>query len=113
MAFDEAPYLTCECEVVSPPTAIVRVTGELDAGTVPVLDRVVDAVLVQPGIDRVELDSTGLRFMDLRGLSAVLAIDRRLRSHGGRLEVLYPSHQVRRLLDITDSEHLIEEGLPA
>ena len=106
LLYGEAPYLTCELEVVSPPVALIRVTGELDAGTVAKLERAVASAEAVPGVTRIEIDSTGLRFVDLRGLAALLKLDQRLRAAGGRLDVLYPSSQLRRLLALTECTHL-------
>ena len=104
--FADRPYLTCEYSVVSPPVAVLRVTGELDLSTQAVLADAVADVLRVGGVEHLELDLSGLRFMDLRGLEAVLAAERRMEARGGDLELLYPSHQVRRLLDLTELAHL-------
>ena len=104
----EAPFLTCEWGVVAPPVAVVHLNGELDMATVPRLAEAVSAILAIGGVVHLEIDAAGLRFMDLRGLEALLALERRIQAEGGTVEVLHPSLQVRRLLDLTDCEHLLE-----
>lgn len=80
--------------------AIVRMAGELDMAGAPLID---DAVQMVPAARRreVRLDLRALSFCDCAGLNAFVSSDRLLRASGGRLVLVHPSRQVRRLLVMT------------
>jgi anti-anti-sigma factor len=86
----------------SPPRRRVRVSGELDLATAPLLASTLD--LQAAGCARLELDLSGLVFCDVIGLATLEQAQQRLRRRGCQLSVHHIHGQPRRLLDI--------DGLP-
>jgi anti-sigma B factor antagonist len=80
--------------VARTPTGL-RVDGELDLATAPVL-----AALPDGGGD-VVVDVSRIRFVDSTGLSVLVQAHHAARSAGRRLVLVAPSLRVRRLLQIT------------
>ena len=80
--------------------ALVLLSGELDASTAGQLYEQL-AELTRDGVVHVDLDLSGLEFMDSTGLSVVVAEHKRTNASGGELMILSPQSQVRRLLEIT------------
>jgi anti-sigma B factor antagonist len=84
--------------VARTPTGL-RVDGELDLATAPVLAAHL-APLPDGGGD-VVVDVSGIRFVDSTGLSVLVQAHHAARSAGRRLVLVAPSLRVRRLLQIT------------
>jgi anti-anti-sigma factor len=76
---------------------LVRVLGELDAGTAPQLDTVLRPLEAR----RCELDLARVSFMDTSGVTLLLAHRNRAAAAGGSLWVLDLSTAVQRILDLT------------
>jgi len=84
----------------------ITVTGELDLATAPLIDYTFHKIdSAQPL--HVHLDLSGVTFCDAAGLSEFLAADRLLRATGGRLTLIQPSPQIRRLLTITKLDEIL------
>jgi anti-anti-sigma factor len=86
----------------SPPRRRVRVSGELDLATAPLLASTLDQQAA--GCAHLELDLSGLVFCDLIGLTTLEQAQQRLRRRGCQLSIHHIHGQPRRLLDI--------DGLP-
>jgi anti-anti-sigma factor len=86
----------------SPPRRRVRVSGELDLATAPLLASTLDQQAA--GCDQLELDLSGLVFCDLIGLATLEHAQQELRRRGCQLSLHHIHGQPRRLLDI--------DGLP-
>jgi anti-anti-sigma regulatory factor len=56
------------------------------------------------------IDLSNVTYLSLGTLRALLDADRRLRSRGGRLQLLHPRPPVMRLLAVTHTTHLADEG---
>jgi anti-anti-sigma factor len=85
---------------------VLRLKGELDLASVPLLQRELEAVDLKPA-SMVLLDLRELQFMDSTGLRAILAAHARAEERGYDFAVTRGSDQVQRLLGITRvSEHL-------
>ncbi len=80
--------------------ARLRLQGELDNLSVPVLHETVDT-LYASGCFQISLDLSELTFIDSSGLGALVAVWRRCQREGGRATVVNPSVPVRRLMDMT------------
>lgn len=81
-------------------------SGEIDAHTAPSLAQAIDAA----GPD-VELDLSGVEFVDSSGLRVLIDAHQRLADAGGGLRLVSLSEPVRRLLEISGvSEYLGIEG---
>ncbi len=85
----------------APGLAQVRIAGDLDIATVSELDRALE-VLAGDGHHSLVLDLDDLKFMDARGLRAIVRAKRFADHHGGRLTILRSSGQVQRLFELTD-----------
>jgi anti-sigma B factor antagonist len=84
----------------------IAATGELDLATAPMVgDTFHKMNSAQPL--HVHFDLSGVNFCDAAGLSTFLAADRLLRATGGRLTLIQPSPQVRRLLTITKLDEVL------
>lgn len=84
----------------SPP--VVRVVGELDLATVPRLNSAL------AGLDGdVELDCSGVEFIDAAGLTAFLRAHDACAARGSKLVVLDPSPAVDRLLRLVDLDTVL------
>lgn len=92
--------------------ARVALTGEIDLDNVPMLrDVLQDSLrLAEEGLD---VDLSGLRFLDCSGLNVLLALRRSAAAHGCDVRMMNPSRQVARLLSITGTQALITESGPA
>jgi anti-sigma B factor antagonist len=80
------------------PDWTVRVAGELDAYSAPVLEA---ELARHPSSGPVRLDLAGVTFIDSTGLRVVVAADNRLRAESTELVVVDPSPSVVRLLQLT------------
>ena len=90
--------------------AHVRLEGELDNLSVPVLRQTVDT-LFDGGCFQIRLDLAALSFIDSSGLGALVSIWRRCDRDGGQATVTEASEPVRRLLDMTGiTAFLIPDG---
>jgi anti-sigma B factor antagonist len=78
----------------------VRPRGELDLATVEVLDHTLRD-LRQSGFDQIELDLSGLEFIDSTGLRLVLAWDGEARRDGMSLRLLPGPPAVQRVFEVT------------
>lgn len=93
------------------PTVAVRIDGELDITSAPLLQTVVDQVLAkrrQPQCNRLEIDVSGVSFADASGLSPILLARALLARRGGRLELRHPRRCVSRVLRLLG----VEESMP-
>ena len=99
------PKFSCLCDG-SGTVARVTVAGELDIATAPQLERALRRLQVYPAL--VLLDLRKLEFMDCRGLRAILAADRRVRSAGGQLVIVRGPANVDRLFALTGVDDQLE-----
>lgn len=81
----------------------VRVSGELDAASAPVLGSHLDALL-QDGRAHLTLVLSDMTFCDVAGLHVLLRAGRALRARGGRLTVRRPCRTLLLMLDLLGPE---------
>src|SRR3954469_9192659 len=75
------------------------VEGEVDVNSAPTMrDALFDLVKIV-GAHTIEVDLSGLHFIDSTGLSALVSVLHHMQSCGGRLIVKNPRHQVHKLFD--------------
>jgi anti-sigma B factor antagonist len=92
---------------VEPTRVRVKVTGELDIATVPLLVEALRAV--EREHDRtIVLDLGGLTFTDASGLHAIATASSRAQRRGRRLVVARPSEQILRLFELSGIEQSLE-----
>lgn len=77
---------------------VVAVSGELDVDTSPKLEQLLEDLIPGQGNMSVTLDLTDLGFIDSTGVRALLRAQRAVPE--GRLTLIRPTPQVRRVLDI-------------
>ena len=82
--------------------------GELDLATAPELDEHMSRV-EQDGIRAVLLDLRDLTFVDSTGLRTFLKAQRRAKDNGHRLALVGANDQLRKLLQVTATEHVVDE----
>jgi len=95
------------------PVARMRLDGELDVTSAPLLQTVVDQVLSPrrtPACSTIVMDLSGLAFADASGLSPVLMARALLGQRGGSLELRHPRRPVRRVLRILGIDDLTSPG---
>ena len=99
-------------ELSGPPDApLVTVTGELDLGTAP---RLRDALRALPdGLRLVELDLSGVSFIDSTALGVLLAAYKRHQTVGGEFTVIASSPVVAKVLEISGLSSLLGIGTVA
>jgi anti-sigma B factor antagonist len=80
-------------------TMLVCPVGELDLATAPLLERVLETLVDQP--PAIELDLTGLTFVDCGGLRPIRELLRRASYSFARVRVCGACPQVERVLTLT------------
>jgi anti-sigma B factor antagonist len=93
-----SPVISDEALRVTVDNGFVRVSGELDLGTVPELDKAASALDGWPAIT---FDLSELTFIDSTGVSGILRIIERERANDRTVVVGPMSEPVRRVLEIT------------
>ncbi len=90
--------------------ARISAYGELDLETVPLLERTLEAVdQLEPAT--VVLDFTDLSFVDSTGVHAILRAHTRATENGTVLVVVNSSESVRKVFELTRTEHLFEAAI--
>ncbi|MEU9033997.1 STAS domain-containing protein [Streptomyces sp. NPDC048352] len=87
---------------------LITVIGDMDVQTRPELEKVTRAAAAIP-LDgqTLELDLSGVSFMDSSGLKLLLVLRRRLEATGGHLTVTGLQHQPTALLLLTGTHALL------
>jgi anti-sigma B factor antagonist len=78
---------------------VLRVSGEVDIQTSPILDEHLQRVL--EGASSMVVDLGGVTFLDSTGLSVLIGGLKRCESAGGALRVASPRPNVRRVFEVT------------
>ncbi|HEU4910481.1 MAG TPA: STAS domain-containing protein [Actinomycetes bacterium] len=96
-------------------TVHVRLEGELDMTSSPLLQAVVDQTLAArrvPRCHRLVVDMSGVSFADASGISPLLLARARLARRGGRVELRHCRRAVLRLIRLLDLADMLElEGV--
>ena len=83
-----------------PGFTIVRLEGDLDIATTPVLrERLLS--LLGPGVRLLIIDLSGVSFCDVSALAVLIATQRRARGRGGAVRLAAPRPQMAKLLCVT------------
>jgi len=82
------------------PTPVVRVAGEVDIQTSPILEGELTTLLDQ-GHSSLVVDLAEVTFLDSTGLSVLIAGLKRCQTAGGDLRLVSPRANVLRVLEIT------------
>ena len=89
--------------------AHVALSGELDMATAPVLQGHL-ATVESNGVGTIMLDLRDLAFTDSTGIHAFLAARDRVTLGGRRLVLVGATPIVRRLFELTETQHLLDDG---
>jgi anti-sigma B factor antagonist len=84
----------------------VALSGDLDNLSIPVLQQAFEGFYGR-GCFNIQLDLTGLVFLDSSGLGVLVAAWRRCQPEGGGVTVRHPSLPVKRLMDMTGVGNLL------
>jgi anti-sigma B factor antagonist len=87
--------------------AIVRVAGEVDIVTAPVLHRHLESVIAASR-PTVVIDLSDTTFLDARGVGVLVATRKQIVRYGGRLVVRHPPPLVRRVLELAEQADRLE-----
>lgn len=82
--------------------------GELDHHSAEYLRNALDAAIADPSVQEMELDLTGVGFMDSSGLGVVLGRYRALTARGGRLLVTGVSTPIDRIFRMSGLYALVD-----
>ncbi|MCX5401571.1 STAS domain-containing protein [Streptomyces sp. NBC_00102] len=95
-------------------SAYLRLTGDLDFSTGDaVAERAEQCLTEQPGLQDLHIDCAELTFCDSIGVSSFLMIHRHTTAHSARLHLDNQPSFLRRLLDITGTQHLFTQPCTA
>lgn len=87
-------------------SVVVRLQGELDMATAPVLDRALTAALASAG-GAVVVDMSSLTFMDSTGIAVLLGAARRAEAAGRSLVVRSPNRPVLKAFRLTGVDQIL------
>jgi anti-anti-sigma factor len=83
-----------------PYVSVVTVAGDVDLHSAPIL-RARLAALADAYVDHVVLDLSDATFLDSMALGVMLAAQKRLVAASGRLDLVVPKPEIRRIFEIT------------
>lgn len=96
-----------ELEHPRPRTVVLAVRGDVDLHVAEEFEQGLrSAISAGPGT--VVVDLSKATFLDSMALGVLLGATKRLRDRGGRLRVVAPGSQVRRILEITHLDRVLE-----
>ena len=84
----------------------IKFHGEMDLASSPDLGRWIEAQLAGPA-SRLELDLSGVEFIDSNGLHALIHAHQYATARGSQLVLVAPSSAVRRLLELTGCDKIL------
>ncbi len=90
---------------------LLRISGEVDIQTSPVLDEHLQRVLGN-GASSLVVDLGQVTFLDSTGLSVLIAGLRRCQAAGGQLRLVSPRPNVRRVFEVTGLTDVFQLGPP-
>lgn len=100
-ALDEAgELLTVAREDGDDGVVLLRLTGEIDTATVHVVEEALEPALNEVS-RRLEIDLSGVEFMDSSGLNVLVVARNKLNDRGADLVISEVNDQVRRLFELS------------
>lgn len=87
-----------------PKTVELRIGGDLDLATTERVDEAIEIVLGidDPHITEIEIDLSGVSFIDSSGYAPLTQLQESLRMRGGNTHVRYASASVARLMNVIE-----------
>ena len=103
----EAHRLVVESRPVEDGVAVVKLQGEADLHTAPILrDALNEAIESKP--ETLIVDLTGVTFIDSMMLGVLLSATRRARPNGTELRIVVDDPHVRRIFELTLLDHVMK-----
>ena len=87
--------------------AVLRVIGEVDIVTAPVLQRHLESVVAATR-PTVVIDLEETTFLDARGVGVIVAARKQISRYGGRLVIRRPPALVRRVLELAEQAQRLD-----
>lgn len=87
-------------------SARLRLTGELDLDTTPILEAEITA-LRETGSRSLVLDLSGLEFIDSSGLHCILECEAESRQDGFSIALIQGPPAIRRIFELTNTDTLL------
>lgn len=103
----EPPRLNVDTCTAVNDVAVVRLRGEADLHTAPILSDALDEA-IQAGAGSMVVDMTGVTFVDSMMLGVLLGVTRRIRHSGVEMRIVVDDPHVRRIFELT----LLDRVLP-
>lgn len=97
-----------EVDRPSPGIAVVAVIGDADLYSAPELRERLTAILEEEDVAHVVVDLSDTTFVDSMTLGVLIGAMKRSRANGGRLELVVPSLEIRRIFEITKLDPIFE-----
>jgi anti-anti-sigma factor len=94
---------------------VVRLDGDLDITSMPLLQAVVDQVLAarrRPPCSHLVVDMSGVGFADASGISPLLLARAMLARRDGRVELRHSRRAVLRLVRLLDLQDMLADETP-
>ena len=106
MAAELPPF---DVQVVSGSDQItLQLTGELDYGTVGLLESTLSMVALEHPSRELRIDLRDLEFIDSAGISALITANADARRRGAGLKIVRGSERVQRPLEVVGMEQIVE-----
>ena len=87
-------------------TLITEISGELDHHSAAKIRAEIDAAISEEA-KNIILDLTNLTFMDSSGIGMIMGRYKKIQSFGGKLVIVSPKPQVKRILEISGLFNII------
>ena len=89
---------------------VVRLSGEADLANAHTIADTVQRLLDEPGLGRVEVNLSGVTFLDSAGVRVLLAARRKVVAAGADFLVTHPQDAVAKVLRVLNLETLLGLG---
>ena len=100
---DEQSELGIDEERLGDGTCLLKLSGELDLGTVPELRERLEGL----GAERIRLDLSKLDFMDSTGVSLLIGATQEAKNGGPAFELVRPQGEAWRVIELTGIEDVL------
>jgi anti-anti-sigma factor len=95
-----APHLHIVISKSGPATSRATIAGEIDLATVPLLRERLMGAIHGRALDLLDIDLTGVKFLDCAGIGALVGVYNVAVQSGRRVQLQHPQPFVRRVLDL-------------
>lgn len=89
-------------------TLVVKIEGEIDHHTAPMLREKVDRELNSKNIVNLVLDFDGVSFMDSSGIGVIAGRYKEIHARGGKVMIIRVKPQVDKILELSGMKTLLE-----